>query len=247
MWAAIVAAAPLPARSSPNRCTTSPAACVRPGPARGTRSTGASTTPPAAAQEPPPTGCGGTSAGSLNPGPPGTVDRGLPKCPRNCSSALRRPRGGGVERVFASATAADFADDAGRRSREPDRVPRAQRGRGKLSATWDAFVQAVAPQGLAVLRSDWYRELLLHSPAENWARTRVPVLAVSERHRPWPFPRRTTCSRWPPGARRGKEFHPAYFPQSGPGPLLGSARLVARPRGSGTISPKEGGCRPTCF
>lgn len=42
----------------------------------------------------------------------------------------------------------------------------------------DAFAQAIAAQELAVLRSDWYRELLLHNPAEDWARICVPVLAV---------------------------------------------------------------------
>ncbi len=42
----------------------------------------------------------------------------------------------------------------------------------------DAFAQAVAAQELAVLRSGWYRELLVHDPAQDWARIRVPVLAV---------------------------------------------------------------------
>lgn len=42
----------------------------------------------------------------------------------------------------------------------------------------DAFAQAIASQELAALRSDWYRELLLHNPAEDWARISVPVLAV---------------------------------------------------------------------
>ncbi|GAB4310037.1 MAG: hypothetical protein Kow0097_11400 [Candidatus Bipolaricaulota bacterium] len=42
----------------------------------------------------------------------------------------------------------------------------------------DAFAHAVAAQELAVLQSDWYRELLVHDPAQDWAKIRVPVLAV---------------------------------------------------------------------
>lgn len=42
----------------------------------------------------------------------------------------------------------------------------------------DVFAQAIAAQELAALRSDWYRDLLVHNPAEDWARVRVPVLAV---------------------------------------------------------------------
>ncbi len=42
----------------------------------------------------------------------------------------------------------------------------------------DVFAQTIAAQELVALRSDWYRELLVHNPAEDWARVRVPVLAV---------------------------------------------------------------------
>ncbi len=42
----------------------------------------------------------------------------------------------------------------------------------------DTLAEALAAQELAVLRSDWYRELLVHDPAQDWARIRVPVLAV---------------------------------------------------------------------
>ncbi|MBC7169692.1 alpha/beta fold hydrolase [Candidatus Bipolaricaulota bacterium] len=42
----------------------------------------------------------------------------------------------------------------------------------------DAFAHAIAAQELAVLQSDWYREFLVHDPAQDWAKIRVPVLAV---------------------------------------------------------------------
>ncbi len=42
----------------------------------------------------------------------------------------------------------------------------------------EALAQAVAAQELAVLCSAWYREFLVYDPTQDWARIRVPVLAL---------------------------------------------------------------------
>jgi hypothetical protein len=42
----------------------------------------------------------------------------------------------------------------------------------------DALARALAAQDLAAFQSAWYREFLVHDPAQDWAKVRVPVLAV---------------------------------------------------------------------
>lgn len=61
-----------------------------------------------------------------------------------------------------------------KRTQIADLPPEQQEALGDL----DAFAQDIAAQELAVLRSDWYRELLIYDPAQDWAKIRVPVLAV---------------------------------------------------------------------
>ncbi len=42
----------------------------------------------------------------------------------------------------------------------------------------DALARTLAAQDLAAFQSAWYREFLVHDPAQDWAKVRVPVLAV---------------------------------------------------------------------
>ncbi len=52
--------------------------------------------------------------------------------------------------------------------------PAQQQALGDLNA----LARTLAAQDLAAFQSAWYREFLVHDPAQDWAKVRVPVLAV---------------------------------------------------------------------